>query len=159
VRKATCHPFGPWNLDYSRTGFDKPAVVAALLVGYGNKCGAVAELTRCLLAAHGITCRTIACAGQMPGGDPVAHCLNEVLIDRKWRLLDNDVFQLSDTFLAGDDGSLMTRDEALALGVGELVRRYPWPYTYRGFDYDSDWVERNWSAWHYAIAGTVRILA
>jgi hypothetical protein len=159
VRKATCHPFGPWNLDYSRTGFDLPAVLAGLLVGYGNKCGAVAELTRCLLAAYGITCRTIACAGLMPGGEPVAHCLNEVLLDGKWRLLDNDVFQFSDTFLAVDDGSLMTRDDALALGIAGLVRRYPWPYTYRGFDYGPDWVERNWSAWHHAVAGTVRILA
>ena len=159
VRKATCHPFGPCNLDYSRTGFDRPAVLAGLLVGYGNKCGAVAELTRCLLAAHGVSCRTIACAGQMPGGEPVGHCLNEVFLDGKWRLLDNDVFQFSDTFLTSDDGSLLTREEALALGVAELVRRYPWPYTYRDFEYDPDWVERNWSAWHHAVAGTVRVLA
>ncbi len=159
VRKATCHPFGPWNLDYSRTGFDRPAVLAGLLVGYGNKCGAVAELTRCLLAAHGVQCRTIACAGRMPGGEPVAHCLNEVFLDGIWRLLDNDVFQLSDTFMTAGDGLLMTREEALALGVQELVRRYPWPYTYQGFEYDPDWVERNWSAWHHAVGGTVRILA
>jgi SAM-dependent methyltransferase len=158
VRKATCHPFGPWNLDYSRTGFDHSAVLAGLLVGYGNKCGAVAELTRRLLEAHGVACRTIACAGHMPGGEPVQHCLNEVFCDGQWRLLDNDIFQLSDTFLAAGDGALMTRREALALGVGELVRRYPWPYTYRGFDYDPSWVERNWAAWHRALAGTVRDL-
>jgi hypothetical protein len=158
VRKATCHPFGPWNLDYSRTGFDKPAVLAGLLVGYGNKCGAVAELTRSLLEVHGIPCRTIHCDGKLPSGEPVQHCLNEVLIDGKWRLLDNDVFQFCDSFMAAADGSLMTREEVLSLGVDELIRRFPWPYTYRGFDYDAGWVERNWSAWYYAVAGSVRDL-
>jgi len=158
VRKATCHPFGPWNLDYSRTGFDRPAVLAGLLVGHGNKCGAVAGLTRALLKAHGIACRTIACAGHLPSGEPVQHCLNEVLLDDRWRLLDNDVFQFSDTFLTDADGCLLTREEVLALGVEALVRRYPWPYTFRGFAYDPSWVERNWTAWYHAVAGAVRDL-
>jgi hypothetical protein len=158
VRKATCHPFGPWDLDYSKSGFDRAAVMAGLLVGYGNKCGAVAELTRSLLEAHGLLCRTIHCAGHMPSGELAQHCLNEVLLDGRWRLLDNDVFQFSDSFFTADDGSLMTREEVLSLGLEGLVRRFPWPYTYRGFDYDPAWVERNWSAWRAAVGGAVRDL-
>jgi len=158
VRKATCHPFGPWNLDYSKSGFDRSAILAGLLVGYGNKCGAVAGLTRGLLEAHGIACRTIACVGRLPGGESVQHVLNEVLLDSRWRLVDNDVFQYSDSFFTAGDGALMTREEVLAWGLEELARRYPWPYTYRGFDYDPSWVQRNWAAWYYAVAGTVRDL-
>lgn len=158
VRKATCHPFGPWDLDYSRSGFEPAAVLAGLLVGYGNKCGAVAQLTQCLLQLHGIRCRTIHGAGRMPGGELVQHCLNEVFLDGQWRLLDNDVFQFSDSFFMAADGSLMTREEVLAMGTEELARRFPWPYTYRGFDYDPAWVERNWSAWCAAVGGAVRDL-
>ncbi len=158
VRKATCHPFGPWDLDYSRSGFGPVAVLAGLLVGHGNKCGAVAGLTRSLLELHGVRCRTIHCSGQMPDGEMVQHSLNEVLLDGRWRLLDNDVFQFCDSFFTNDDGSLMTRDEVLALSLGELIRRFPWPYTYRGFDYDPSWVERNWTAWRAAVGGTVRDL-
>ena len=158
IRRATCHPFVDWNIDYSGTEWNEATALAGILVGYGNKCGPISHITKVVLERYAVETRVIQAQGTMPDGTAVGHIFNEARIGEDWWLVDNDVFQHCDDFFVDDDGMPLSRAQVVDMGVSALVKRYPTPYTYASVRYQREWVEHNWQAWYSAVSGHTSIV-